>query len=535
MPAPSASAITSALLYTNFWWGGTVVTYSVAASASQWSGYAAGGEPSNAAYAPLNLAQSARFTVAAEAWDQVLSIALTPTNDLTQPGQIRVAFTDAEAFQSAGAWGYAITPPTRGAAATARNGDIWIDNGASASSFAEGGYDFMATIHELGHALGLKHPFEDGGVLPAEYDNYRYTVMSYDDYADSLYRTVEATATGVKTVVRSIYPSTPMVFDILAIQSRYGADPATAAGATSYSFSQSTPFMQTLYDAGGTDVIDLSAHTRGSIIDLTPGAYSSIAYFSASAQAAFWTSQYSWAGSFIAQQFNQASTYTWSNNLGIAYGTVIENVVGSAAADVVGGNDAPNNLAGGGGNDTLNGQAGEDYLRGGDGNDSLAGGSDFDDINGNTGDDTAAGGPGGDWVVGGQNNDLLLGEDGDDIVYGNLGNDTSDGGVGNDTVRGGQGDDSLAGGTGTDWLSGDRGADTLSGGTGGDLFHSSSGAGIDRVLDFRLSDGDRVLLDAGTAYTVSQVGADTVIDMGGGDQLVLVGVSMNSLTGGWII
>jgi serralysin len=54
------------------------------------------------------------------------------------------------------------------------------------------------------------------------------------------------------------------------------------------------------------------------------------------------------------------------------------------------------------------------------------------------------------------------------------------------------------------------------------------------VLDFNLSEGDRVQLDPGTVFSVSQVGADTVIDMGAGDQMILVGVSMSSLTGPWI-
>jgi serralysin len=101
-------------------------------------------------------------------------------------------------------------------------------------------------------------------------------------------------------------------------------------------------------------------------------------------------------------------------------------------------------------------------------------------------------------------------------------------------LRGGQGDDSIAGGAGNDWISGDRGNDTLSGGAGADTFHTASGAGIDRVLDFHLSEGDRVQLDPGTHYTVNQVGADTVIDMGGGDQMILVGVQSSTLTSGWI-
>ena len=45
---------------------------------------------------------------------------------------------------------------------------------------------------------------------------------------------------------------------------------------------------------------------------------------------------------------------------------------------------------------------------------------------------------------------------------------------------------------------------------------------------------DRVQLDPGATYTVAQMGADTVITMGGGGQMVLVGVQLSSLTQGWI-
>ena len=42
------------------------------------------------------------------------------------------------------------------------------------------------------------------------------------------------------------------------------------------------------------------------------------------------------------------------------------------------------------------------------------------------------------------------------------------------------------------------------------------------------------MLDPGTTFTVSQVGADTVIDMGSGNQLILVGVQAASLPSGTI-
>jgi len=136
--------------------------------------------------------------------------------------------------------------------------------------------------------------------------------------------------------------------------------------------------------------------------------------------------------------------------------------------------------------------------------------------------------------VGGQGNDMIISHGTGDILYGNLGDDTLIGGSGPQILRGGQGDDSITAGLGADWISGDRGNDTIQAGAGADTFHTFTGAGMDRVLGFDAAKGDHVQLDPGTVYTVSQVGADTVIDMGPGDQMVLVGVQETSLPPGWI-
>jgi Ca2+-binding RTX toxin-like protein len=227
-------------------------------------------------------------------------------------------------------------------------------------------------------------------------------------------------------------------------------------------------------------------------------------------------------------------------------------VQGAAGADTLRGASGADTLMGDAGSDSLNGDVGDDrvfagdgadtivessganYLRGDAGNDTIQGGTEFDDINGNTGDDTLSGYFGDDWVVGGKDNDRLFGGAGNDLVYGNLGSDTCDGGEGNDIVRGGQDNDTLSGGMGDDFLSGDRGDDVMSGGSGADIFSSFGEAGIDRVTDFNRAQGDRVQLDPGTIYTAAQVGADTVVTMEGGGQLILVGVAMSGLTSGWI-
>jgi len=212
--------------------------------------------------------------------------------------------------------------------------------------------------------------------------------------------------------------------------------------------------------------------------------------------------------------------------------------------DIVHGAGGPDTLFGGAGNDAIYarfppGQGGgpdegATYLRGEEGDDVIVGSPKFDDINGNQGNDSGSGGDGDDWVVGGKDNDVLAGDAGSDLVYGNLGSDTCDGGLGNDIVRGGQDNDVVFGGAGDDYVSGDRGNDTVTGGLGADIFHTFGDAGIDRATDFSLAAGDRVQLDPGTQFTVAQVGADTVINMTGGGQMILVGVQLSTLTPGWI-
>ncbi len=210
-----------------------------------------------------------------------------------------------------------------------------------------------------------------------------------------------------------------------------------------------------------------------------------------------------------------------------------DTLMGGSFGDHISGSDGADHIGGRTGADTLDGGAGDNYLRGDEGADSLAGGRDFDDLNGNMGNDTVHGNEGDDWVVGGRDDDMLYGDAGGDIVYGNLGNDTQFGGDGFDWVRGGQGNDSLDAGAGDDWIWGDRGDDTVAGGAGADVFHIFTGGGLDRVTDFSYAQGDRVVVDYG-AYSVSQVGADTVVDLGSGDRMVLVGVTASSLPAGWI-
>ena len=194
-------------------------------------------------------------------------------------------------------------------------------------------------------------------------------------------------------------------------------------------------------------------------------------------------------------------------------------------------------LQGGSGADTLTGAEGRNTLMGGDGADRILGGAGFNQVNGNKGEDTILGRSAtGDWLLGGQGADQIdAGQSGGrNVINGNIAADTIAGGYGADVIRGGQGDDLIAAGAGDDWISGDRGLDTLTGGAGADTFHQFAGGGVTTITDFQLAEGDRIHLDAGTQHAASQQGANVVVDIAGGGQLVLQNIQLASLSSDWI-
>jgi len=125
--------------------------------------------------------------------------------------------------------------------------------------------------------------------------------------------------------------------------------------------------------------------------------------------------------------------------------TGIEDVLGSAFADVIWGNGRNNCISGNGGNDRLYGYGGDDTLCGGDGS------------------DTARGGDGNDLLNGGNGNDALFGDAGNDAVNGDAGSDRLYGGLGADKLFGGDGNDTLVtiDGAATDQATGGAGTDTF--------------------------------------------------------------------------
>ena len=112
------------------------------------------------------------------------------------------------------------------------------------------------------------------------------------------------------------------------------------------------------------------------------------------------------------------------------------------------------------------------------------------------------------------------------------------GGPFNMLVTGGPGADILLGAGGADTLDGGAGADTLTGGSGADTFVLRPGAHADLITDFSHAQGDKIDLSALTGVhsfgqllaSSSQSGADTILDLGGGDTLRLQNVTHTALT-----
>ena len=204
----------------------------------------------------------------------------------------------------------------------------------------------------------------------------------------------------------------------------------------------------------------------------------------------------------------------------------IENLIGAAFADTLGGDGRANVLQGADGNDMLIAVGGDDSLDGGAGQDTLYGGAGNDTLAGGTGDDVlvvddtgdivlefANGGTdtvfaGAQWTVAAHveiarlfgAGTVLDGAEGAQILVANLiasiltggdGHDTLWGQQANDRLLGDTGSDTLRGGAGNDTLAGGEGNDQLLGGTGADVFaFEAAGWGYDQLFDFNRNDGD---------------------------------------------
>ncbi len=341
--------------------------------------------------------------------------------------------------------------------------------------------------HELGHALGLKHPFEGDPQLVDWLDNKTYTALSY---------------TG---------PSQPDIgpLDKDAVRYLYGkADGAHLKGwdwnAASHILTQvdgddgelllGVGVSDVIYGAGGRDTI---AGFSGK--DVLYGAGAKDILFGAE------DSDVLHGGSGSDRLHGDAGKDSLYGNGGddLGYGgggkdqlfggLDDDSLFGSAGNDVLRGSSGLDLLDGGSGNDSAYGGGGGDLIEGGDGDDLLKGikgddllfgGNDADLLDGGQGDDWLDGGRSGDQLYGDRGDDFALGDGGGDEIFGLAGKDSLEGGSGKDTVDGGDGSDYLNGGVQDDWLIDGRGKDRLTGGEDADVFQIGTDGSEDIVEDF---------------------------------------------------
>lgn len=271
-------------------------------------------------------------------WAAVANVKFVETVDNSvSVGEIRISKSSTV---PADEYAHAYMPATDTSA-----GDVWLQadnfNPSRLASPQPGSDDFQTLIHELGHSLGLKHTFDTPNAIPTAMDSYFYSVMSYS-----------ARVSG-DSGLASFTPTTPMYYDLVAIQALYGRNTTHNAGDTTYTFYEGKKYFQTIDDAGGNDTIVYQG-TKACTIDLNQAAFSTL-----------------------------SDAISFDNGLSratvcIGPNSIIENGTGGSGADVLTGNSAANKLTGGNGNDIVRGGAGNDSIYGGKGNDTLTGGAGAD-------------------------------------------------------------------------------------------------------------------------------------------------------------
>lgn len=440
---------------------------------SEWSSWSA-----------LSDGEQAAIRDALSMWSKSANVTFVKVaDDASTVGELRFAYTE---DIDPGAAAHAYLPGSHPSA-----GDIWFSwynfNPNANPTVPRGTYDYLTILHEIGHALGLKHSFESPNAIPADKDNYFYTIMSY----------TASPWSAVGDNYSSFAPTTPMYYDLVAIQALYGKNTSINSGDTVYTFKDGSRYWQAINDAGGRDEIVYSG-SENSSINLNPGA------FSALSEAIFF------------QTPTGASTSSRST-VTIGPGVTIENARGGTGNDSLIGNGVGNRLWGQAGNDTLTGGGGNDTLDGGTGADILRGGAGNDtyviDTSADTVDESPAGSNGADivrssvsWSL--VNSTRVLGAF-ENLTLTGSNNISGTGNALNNLLTGNSGANVLSGGGGNDTLNGAGGNDKLAGGAGNDTFFFNTalnaGANIDRITDFSVP-ADTIRLENAVFTALQAVG-----------------------------
>ncbi|MFB2969341.1 M10 family metallopeptidase [Aerosakkonema sp. BLCC-F183] len=291
-------------------------------------------------------------------YDNILPFDLVEVSDRPpNVGQLRFMFSNGPRDQSreGNVLAYAYYPgdPTDSTGNLA--GDVHLNPNRSLIDFSSGAgsFSYEVLLHEIGHALGLQHPFEGNPPLAAGKDNDSNTVMGYSFFPGNY---------------NGSFASTPMAYDIRALQLLYGFS-SLNEGDTNYQFNVNNfiganesngqnGVKITIWDTGGIDTFDFSALPStlfGYYFNMNEGGYN--------------TTQLALNGSTYTTSTAQGIFTTNSFGTTIGFGFTLENLVGSQGDDEILGNNISNNIAGGPGNDVITGARGADIINGGPGAD----------------------------------------------------------------------------------------------------------------------------------------------------------------------
>jgi serralysin len=508
-------------------WNGDILTYNFPTVQSYYpAGYISGsGAPSDwpSGFVAASASFQTMFGIALAQYSAVANLRfnLVDSAAASNMSVARTALLGTTAGNAYNGWGFY-------PGSIARGGDTWFAASTTdvGDNYVLGRGTFRLVMHEIGHSLGLKHSQDTGGLagpMSAAHDFQDYTVMSYRQYQGG------STSVGTRETFGAA--QSLMMYDILGVQTMYGANYTTNSGNSTYTFNSTTGEMsingvgtgapganriyRTVWDGGGTDTYDLSNYTTNLNIDLAPGGRSTFN----TAQLAIVNT-----GTGLTATGNLFNAMLYNGDTQ----SLIENAFGGTGNDAIVGNQADNVLFGGAGNDMLSGAIGNDYVDGGLGNDNLYGGDGNDVVIGAEGNNVIYGDGGNDFLYGGAGFNQLFGGAGDDniTVLGSVGSTQDvDAGDGNDFIYGGAFDDNLFGSIGNDNIQGGAGNDSLYGGEGLNFLYGGAG-------DDYISSGTATNITVGLNFMYGGDGADFLSGGGGAGDFMFGGIGTDSVYGG---